>query len=250
MKGPAAEGTGSPKMAVLVASDLRRRILTGRLKVGTSIKEADLIEEFDVSRPTLREALRILEMEQLLTVRRGSHHGSIVRTPDASVAVRSLTMLLHLRGATLRDIYMARSVFEPPAARLAAEVASDEEIDNLRKVLDDELEVLALSESAYPTVGWRFHTELVSISGNATLAVMAAALEHISEHHATRVVATWSEDRSVLVRQAEKSHRKLVDLIARRDGRRAETFWREHMRIAGDILFEEGADESIVEILD
>jgi len=250
VKGPAARANGAPKTAVVIASDLRRRILTGKLKIGSSITEAELLNEFDISRPTLREALRILEMEQLLTVRRGSHRGSVVRMPDTSVTVRSLTMLLHLRGATLRDIYAARAIFEPPAARLAAEVATEQEIDRLHEILDEELEALSSAESAYPTVGWRFHTELVALSGNATLAVMAAAFEHISEHHATRVVAGWSNDRATLVRQAERSHRKLVDLIAKRDGAAAESFWRKHMQIAGDMLFAEGADESIIEILD
>ena len=90
----------------------------------------------------------------------------------------------------------------------------------------------------------------MSISGNATLAVMAASLEHISEHHATAVVSGWTGDRAALVRQAEKSHRKLVTLIARREGKAAETFWREHMRVAGELLFQAGADESIIQILD
>ncbi len=246
----AGNGAGSPKVSAVVAADLRRRILSGRLPVGTSITEADLMDEFDISRPTLREALRILEMEQLLTVKRGSHRGSIVRIPDASVTVRSLTMMLHLRGATLRDIYAARTIFEPPAARLAAEVATEEQIDRLRQIVEDEREALAAAETEYPIVGWRFHTELMEMSGNATLAVMAAALEHITEHHASRVVAGWAGDRSERVRKAEKSHRKLVDLIARRDGAGAEAHWREHMRVAGAMLFEAGADESIIDVID
>ena len=178
-----------------MASDLRRRILTGALPAGSSITEADLLLEFDISRPTLREALRMLEGEQLLSVRRGSHRGSVVRLPDTSITVRSITMLLYLRGATTRDVYTARTIFEPPAARLAAEVATDEQIARLREVLEDELRALAGPAVAYPTIGWRFHTELVELSGNATLAVMAAALEHISEHHASRVVAEWSRER-------------------------------------------------------
>jgi DNA-binding GntR family transcriptional regulator len=82
------------------------------------------------------------------------------------------------------------------------------------------------------------------------LAVMAAALEHISEQHATNVVATWSDDRSTLVRKSERAHRKLVDLIARRDGAGAERFWREHMRVAGELLFATNGTVSLIEILD
>jgi GntR family transcriptional regulator, transcriptional repressor for pyruvate dehydrogenase complex len=237
------------KTAVVVAAKLRRRILTGDLATGTSLTESDLLDEFGISRPTLREALRMLEVEQLLTVRRGSHRGSVVRMPDTSVTVRSLTMLLYMRGATMRDIYAARSVFEPPAARLAAEVATDEQIDRLRHTLEEELSALAGPAVAYPTIGWRFHTELVELSGNATLAVMAAALEHISQQHAENVVAHWSQDQEKLVERATKAHRKLVDMIAKREGAAAERFWSKHMQIAGELLFAD-ADNSLIQILD
>jgi len=238
-----------PKMAELVAGHLRRRILTGELPVDHSLREAELMEEYEISRPTLREALRILEVEQLISVRRGSHRGARVRLPDASVAARSLTMLLQLRGASLADIYTARAVFEPPAARMAAERATDEEIASLQATLDEELAALAEGGASYPLVAWRFHTQLVELSGNATLAVLAGALEHISQRHALRVVASWG-DRRDWKRDAERAHRKLVRLIAERDGKRAETFWREHMQVAGAQLLEGVGDQAIIEVLD
>ena len=250
VRGPVLDSQSTPKTAVVVASDLRRKILTGQLAVGSSLREADLIEQFEISRPTLREALRILEMEQLLSVRRGSHRGSIVRLPDPSVTVRSLTMLLHLRGATTSDIYDARMIFEPPAVRLAAQNATPEQIERLREVLDEGLAAIRANELSYPIVGWRFHTELVAASGNATLAVMAETFEHISAHHAVLVVAGWAENCSELVRRAERAHRKLISLIEQGDGEQAEAYWRRHMQIVRGLLFGDGHNESIVEILD
>jgi DNA-binding FadR family transcriptional regulator len=250
VRGPVLNSQATPRTAVVVASDLRRKILTGRLEVGTSIREADLIEQFDISRPTLREALRILEVEQLLTVRRGSHRGSVVRLPDTSVTVRSLTMLLHLRGATTSDIYDARMIFEPPAVRLAAQTATPEQIERLREVLDEGLAAMRADQLTYPIVGWRFHTELVAISGNATLAVMAEAFEHISAHHAVQVVAGWAENRTELVRRAQRAHRKLIALIEQGDGEQAETYWRRHMQMVRGMLFGDGLNGSLIEILD
>jgi DNA-binding FadR family transcriptional regulator len=250
VRGPVLDSQANPKTAVVVASDLRRKILTGQLKVGTSVREADLIEQFDISRPTLREALRILEMEQLLSVRRGSHRGSVVRLPDPSVTVRSLTMLLHLRGATTSDIYDARMIFEPPAVRLVAENATPAQIARLREVLDEGLAAMHADPLSYPIVGWRFHTELVAISGNATLAVMAETFEHISAHHAVQVVSGWAENCSELVRRAERAHRRLISLIEQGDGEQAENYWRRHMQIVRGLLFGDGNNESIVEILD
>ncbi|MGE0305217.1 MAG: FadR/GntR family transcriptional regulator [Acidimicrobiia bacterium] len=248
-KQPAPDPLRVPKIAELIASDMRHKILSGEYAVGHSIREAELIEEYQISRPTMREALRLLEQEQLLTIRRGSHRGARVRLPDASLAVRSVTTLLHMRGATLADIYQARSIFEPPAARLAAENASVEEIDALRATLDEELAAIDMEESAFPLVAWRFHTQLVELSGNATLAVVAGALEQISQRHAQRVVATWT-DHEDWKRNAERAHRKLVDLIAAGDGKRAEQYWRTHMQQAGEQLLAHYGEQGIIEVID
>ena len=237
------------KIAELVASDMRHKILSGELEVGQSIREVELIEQYQISRPTMREAIRLLESEQLLTIRRGSHSGARVRLPDASLAVRSMTVLLHMRGATLGDIYVARSIFEPPAARLTAQCASDEEIESLRATLDEELEAIATEGSAFPLVAWRFHTQLVELSGNATLAVMANALEQISQRHAQQVVAS-STEREEWMRIAERAHRKLVRLIATRDGAGAEQYWRSHMHEAGTRLLAHFGDQGIIEVID
>ena len=70
-----------PRAAALVAAYLRRQIVEGNIQDGDELpSEAVLMEQFDVSRPTLREALRVLESEGLLTVRRGSVGGSCACT--------------------------------------------------------------------------------------------------------------------------------------------------------------------------
>lgn len=238
------------KMAATVAGVLRRRILSGDLAVGASITEAGLAEEFQISRPTLREALRILEMEQLLSVQRGSHRGSVVRLPDASVTVRSITSLLHLRGATMLDIYDARLAFEPPAVRMAAQRCTADEVAGLRNLLDEGIQEMRAQKLLYPTVGWRFHTALVAASGNATLALMAQSFERISAEHSVAVTTAWTEQCGLLVTRAEQAHRKVIDLIESGDGERAEVFWRAHMLVVRGLLFGAGRGGGLVELLD
>src|SRR3546814_16660333 len=71
-----------PKTAELVADRIRRRIISGELDEGASLPpEGQLLEQFGVSRPTLREAIRILEAERLITVTRGSRSGARVSAP-------------------------------------------------------------------------------------------------------------------------------------------------------------------------
>src|SRR5439155_10979415 len=104
-----------PKMAELVAQQLRRQIVSAELSEGDALpSEAALMAQFGVSRPTLREAFRVLEAEGLITVRRGAHGGARVRTPNDDAAGRYAGLVLEYRGATLSDVYDARNIIEPP----------------------------------------------------------------------------------------------------------------------------------------
>src|ERR1700734_809644 len=111
-----------PKAAELVAARIRGQIIRAELKEGDALPaESELMETFGVSRPTLREAIRVLEMESLLRMRRGSRGGAVVTAPDPTVAARAVGVLLQLRGVTLRDTHEARTMIEPMAARHIAE---------------------------------------------------------------------------------------------------------------------------------
>src|SRR6266705_1959172 len=111
----------APKTGELIATHLRRQIVRGELRPGETLPaESQLMEQFSVSRPTLREAFRILEAETLISVRRGSRGGARVVAPDTSVAARYVGLLLQIKGATINDVYEARMISEPPCARLLA----------------------------------------------------------------------------------------------------------------------------------
>lgn len=238
-----------PKMAELVAAEIRREILRGEHAPGESISsEATLMERFDVSRPTLREALRLLEAQQLITVRRGSHRGPIATLPDAAISARSLALLLHLRKGTVADIYQFRAIFEPPAARMAATLATDDEIDVLRDILEAEYEA-ASDFSVFTVLAWRFHSELVRLSGNVAMALVAESFERISRRHAVEYMAAVddSEGESQL---SYRAHKHLVDLLADRHGDRAEAFWARHMVAAGERLLANIETLSIIELID
>jgi DNA-binding GntR family transcriptional regulator len=91
-----------PKASEIVAVELRRRIVRGELKKGESLPpEPELMRQFHVSRPTLREAFRILESERFITVRRGARGGARIHLPDPTMAAQYAGLLLRVRGATL-----------------------------------------------------------------------------------------------------------------------------------------------------
>jgi GntR family transcriptional regulator, transcriptional repressor for pyruvate dehydrogenase complex len=117
-----------PKAAHLLADDLRRQILTQRLPVGTALPvERQLIEQSGYSRATVREALRQLESEGLITIQRGPGGGISVAHPNTKHVTRSLAVTLALSEANLRHLFEFRETLEPAAAAMAAERATDEQ---------------------------------------------------------------------------------------------------------------------------
>ncbi|MET0372203.1 MAG: GntR family transcriptional regulator [Sphingobium sp.] len=105
----------------MVASIIRSEIASGRMASGTKLpKERDLVDHFGISRPTLREALRILQSEGLLAVTRGNGGGARVIVPEPRRLADYAAMSLRMRKASFRDTLEIRRLLEPAAiARLA-----------------------------------------------------------------------------------------------------------------------------------
>lgn len=82
--------------------------------------EQDLLERLAVSRPTLRQAAKIVESDRLISVRRGTNGGFYAERPDAADAIRALTRFLRLRGATIGHIAVVSRMISEEAAGLAA----------------------------------------------------------------------------------------------------------------------------------
>src|SRR5881397_2852890 len=133
-------GVRSPKTAELVAATLRRMIVLRQLQEGDYLpQEAELMEHFHVSRPTLREAVRVLESEGLVEVRRGSRTGARVRVPGPEAVAKPAGLLLELSGATIADVMVARAGMEPMAVRLLAESGTSEAFDELDEMLAEHI---------------------------------------------------------------------------------------------------------------
>ena len=97
------DATPQRRIAETVAADLRERILAVRSSIALPTQD-QLVREFGVSYPSVREALRILETEGLVTVRRGSIGGAEVHRPDQSSAAYHLGLVLQGAGVTLGDL--------------------------------------------------------------------------------------------------------------------------------------------------
>ncbi|MBZ4595031.1 FadR family transcriptional regulator [Mycobacterium timonense] len=222
----------SPKTAEIVADTLRRMIVEGQLKDGDFLPhEAELMNHFQVSRPSLREAVRVLESDRLVEVRRGSRTGARVRVPGPEIVARPAGFLLEMAGATLADVMTARMGIEPYAARLLAEDGTAAAHRELRELIE---EIPAAWETGkLGAASTALHRRLVELSGNVTLTVIVGMLHEIFERHMTAAfLSVQNVVPKVQYTKLMRSYTRLADLVAARDGAETEAHWRRHMENA------------------
>ncbi|MDT5143039.1 MAG: GntR family transcriptional regulator, sialic acid-inducible nan operon repressor [Mycobacterium sp.] len=221
------------KMSDQVAAQIRRMIARGELVDGDWLPtEAQLIQQFGVSRPTLREAFRLLEGDSLVTIRRGPPGGARVTIPGPGAAAGLFGMVLMLSGTHLGDVWDARLTIEPAAVRQLAETATDAQL----AALDEELErVRAVADNdplSFNRAGVRFHVKLVDLSGNQTLTAVIGMLSEIIERELANALVEIGTDTDEIRRanrRALRGYEKVAALIHAADGAGAERAWREHM---------------------
>jgi DNA-binding FadR family transcriptional regulator len=121
-----------------VATEIRARIAEGQLREGDRLPPlADLGAEFGISRPTLREALRILETELLLDLRTGDRGGATIRTPTTRVAAQLAGIVLEARQTTLADFNRAARLIEPGVIELVAARIGARALGRLEELLSE-----------------------------------------------------------------------------------------------------------------
>ena len=256
------EGTGgasvgrslrAAKTSELIASYLRGKIVRGELAEGESLpSEQALLEQFAVSRPTLREAFRILEAESLIVIRRGAR-GARILAPDARVAARYVGLLLQVTNTTLADVYAARSVIEPAAAARLATRRTEEDLTALTHVVDGLEAAIEAGDPGIDLAGWSrattgFHALVLERAGNNTLAIQSSVLDEVVATHLA-VAAHRPANRTTTLREfgaLVRSYRRLIELLEARDAEGAERHWRAHMEAAGRSLLRDGLDSTTV----
>ncbi|WP_420750539.1 FadR/GntR family transcriptional regulator [Rhodococcus sp. O3] len=246
-----------PKTAEVIAQQLRSQIVRGVLKPGDTLPpETVLGQRFDVSRPTLREAFRILENESLIVVRRGSRGGVQVVSPDVAVAARYVGLLLQIEGTTLADLYEARTVLEPAAVRMLATRRSEEDVKDLTAIVD-KLAILvdAGTEGAdldqWSATVFRFHDLILERAGNRTLGLMGRIIGDVVSTHMSRVVSRTTDTAEVEAqfKRTIRVFRKTVKLVEAGDADAAEQNWQRHMATsAKKMLWGRFASESVVDL--
>jgi GntR family transcriptional repressor for pyruvate dehydrogenase complex len=118
-----------------IVEQIRQSMSGGDLKPGDRLmSERDLAERLQVSRPSVREALRLLEVMGFVEIRRGD--GAFVRDAQSDEIIKPLAMFLALERSSLLEMFEVRKIFEAATARLAADRATDDELAGMRSAVE------------------------------------------------------------------------------------------------------------------
>ena len=163
------------KVPEAVAQEVVRDIIAERLAAGDQLpSESQMIEKYNVSRASLREALQVLETFGLISRKPGRHGGPTVIEVESRNYARMSSLFFHMRRVTVRQLIDARLTIDPMMARRAAEQCGSPVIAALAEMLDD---LPIEDDDAFVDAAHFLHRSVTATSGNPALDLISTSLE-------------------------------------------------------------------------
>jgi GntR family transcriptional repressor for pyruvate dehydrogenase complex len=213
-----------------ILEQLQGMILRGELRPGDKLpNERALAEQLGVGRPSLREALRVLEALEVIDVRPGlgPASGAVISEGLGTALPGLLSMHMALGRFTSDELIETRSVLEVWTLRAAAAKRTTTQLRALRTLLD-ELERHEHDRDAYLEIDSRFHLAIAETAGNVLLTHLMEGLRVPMVQHMTRHTRLW-DDWSAVIAWAAPDHRAMYEAIAAKDPDAAEAAIRHHL---------------------
>jgi DNA-binding FadR family transcriptional regulator len=187
--------------------------------------EPELLERYDVSRAVFREAVRLVEHQQVVRTRRGPGGGLVVTEPTIEAVIDALVFYLHRVDARLDEVWEARGVLEGIASEMAASRLT--ELDSVRL-----LELSAQEEAAHLRDPRALHSMLAGMSGSPALELFVEALTQVSLLYSSGVAPIAPK----VATDTAHAHRKVIEAIVAGDGALASRRMRKHLDAESDFL--------------
>ena len=215
-----------------IASQLRARILSGEIAVGSLLPtERDLAQESGLSRGSVREALKTLALEGLVSTKIGRNGGYFVQEPPSDAVVRTLDVFIRGRRVDQQSLLEMREIIEPQCATLAARRRSPEALERLT-TLTERMAHLVEDIPTFLDLNIDWHVGVAEASMNE---VLASVMQAISTNIRTAIAidAFASPD---MMRAAQRLHERVLTAIAVQDAEAAYRRMRRHLDETYDVV--------------
>ena len=194
------------KLSEVIAGELVRDIIASGLEIGDHLApEATMLVQYGVGRESLREALRLLESQGLITIKRGPGGGPVVAGVDPLYLARTASLFFHVGGATYDEVLEAWYVLEPAmAAQIARNPARAAVAQALTPYLYPSGDVLHAQQSK----DTGFHTVLAQLSGSPVMVLLLQALGHMLVDHVAEALSHIEDWEGV-----EREHAEIAEAV-------------------------------------
>jgi DNA-binding FadR family transcriptional regulator len=212
-----------------VVEQVQEAIISGRLKAGQQLPpERELKEQFNVSRGTLREALRVLEQKGLIEIKTGVAGGAIVRGVSTDQVTESLALLIRLKKVSLKDLAEFRLGMEGDVAAIAARRAGTEDVARLKALLEkaqQQLEAGPLEWDDFIRTDEEIHCAICEITANPLFILVLETLYHNIHIY----YESYLPMQEAILRENHADMVALVEAIINGNADRARTIAQEHV---------------------
>ncbi len=217
-----------PLLSKEVERQLRASISAGVYKPGDKLpSERELVNQFQVSRVTVRDALRNLQNLGLISVRRGVNAGAYVSEPTPQPITQSINNLIQMKKINFAHLIEIRLYIEPGVARTAAICRTSEDLNTLSQLLDQAEKYIEGSGKEARLANIRFHNEVAKITRNALAVFFCHSITQV--YSRIIVEKTKSKLSRESINELHSDHRKIFEAVADRDPKKASDLAKKHL---------------------
>jgi DNA-binding FadR family transcriptional regulator len=214
------------KLAATVAARILADVMAQNWPVGDVFgSEAELLERYGVSRAVFREAVRLVEHQQVARMRRGPGGGLVVTEPTVDAIIDAAVLYFHRVDARLDEVFEARLALEQLVAGLASQRLDEAGLLRLRSLVDSEASGVAKDHRA-------LHTLLASVTGNPALELFVDILNRVTLLYFTNTKALTTET----LNESARAHARIADAVISGDDGLARRRMRTHLEAEASFL--------------